>query len=174
MKLKNGLILTIEKAKKEDAANIIEYLKLVGGESDNLLFGANEFSISVSEEENMIEQFSSSNTSAMFVGKIEDEIVSILTIMSPFRPRIEHQSEIAISVKKKYWNNGVASNMMNKAISFAKENNKTEIIHLGVKHDNINAIYLYEKMGFEKIGEYKNFFKINDEYYTKILMNLYL
>ncbi len=36
------------------------------------------------------------------------------------------------------------------------------------------AIKLYEKLGFEKIGLYKNFFKIDGNYYDEILMNLYL
>lgn len=34
----------IRKASVEDAAAIIDYLNQVGGESDNLLFGANGFS----------------------------------------------------------------------------------------------------------------------------------
>ncbi len=174
VRLKNGLELTISKAKKEDAADIIEYLKLIGGESDNLLFGANEFDMSVADEENMIENFSKSTTSAILVGKINGEIVSITTLMSPRRERIAHQSEIAISVKKKYWNNGIATHMMNKAISFAKQNGVTTLIHLRVKEDNTNAIYLYEKLGFERIGVYKKFFKIEDKYYDNVLMNLYL
>ena len=49
-----------------------------------------------------------------------------------------------------------------------------QVIHLGVKADNENAIKLYKKLGFEKIGVYKNFFKINGIYYDEILMNLYL
>ncbi len=174
MKLKNGLILNIEKAKKEDAAGIIEYLNLVGGESDNLLFGADEFNISVSEEEDFIEKFSFSDTSAIFLGKVGNEIVSVATVISQQRARISHQADVAVSVKKKFWNNGIATNMMSEIISFAKQNKKTEVLHLGVKEDNTSAIYLYEKMGFEKIGEYKNFFKIQEKYYAEILMNLYL
>lgn len=32
--------ITIEKTAKQDAAAILEYLKIVGGETDNLTFGA--------------------------------------------------------------------------------------------------------------------------------------
>ena len=45
MKLKNGKFIEIRKAKKEDAAELLDYLNLVGGESDNLTFGANEFNM---------------------------------------------------------------------------------------------------------------------------------
>ncbi len=174
MELKNGLILNIEKAKREDAAKIIEYLNQVGGESDNLLFGLNEFHVSVSDEENFIDKLAASTTSALLIGKTNDEVVSVATIMSPHRPRIAHQADISISVKKKYWNMGIATHMISELISFAKQNQITKILHLGVKAENTNAICLYEKMGFEKIGEYKNFFKIGDLYYNEILMNLYL
>ncbi len=174
MELKNGLKLDIAQAVKADAEKIIEYLNIVGGESDNLLFGGGEFKISVKDEEDFIENISKSDTSALLIGKISGEIVSIASLNSSPRERIAHQADLAISVKKKYWNIGVATHMMAAAISFAKQNSKTEILHLGVKAENQNAIALYKKMGFEKIGEYKKFFKIDGKYYDEILMNLYL
>ena len=43
IKLKNGQNLILRKANGNDAEKMIEYLNTVGGESDNLLFGKNEF-----------------------------------------------------------------------------------------------------------------------------------
>lgn len=39
MILKNKIALFIQKAEKNDGKAIVEYLNIVGGESDNLLFG---------------------------------------------------------------------------------------------------------------------------------------
>ena len=47
-------------------------------------------------------------------------------------------------------------------------------MHLGVKADNLTALSLYRKMGFNEIGRHKNFFKINGKYYDEILMDLHL
>lgn len=174
MKLRNNLELHIDKAKRSDAFKIIEYLNIVGGESDNLLFGANGFHMSVEAEENIIDNLSNSKTSALFVGKIEDEIVCVGSIMAPQKARIAHQADLAISVKKKYWHIGIGSQIINTMINFAKENGQTEILHLGVKSDNTNAQNLYRNMGFIEIGKYEKFFKINGEYFDEILMNLYL
>ena len=174
MELKNGMLLQINKAKKDDAKQIIEYLNIVGGESDNLLFGANGFHMTVEVEENFISNLSTATASALFVGKVENEIVCIGSIMSLPKERIKHQADLAISVKKKYWGLGVGTCLMKNMITFAKENGQTEILHLGVKADNETAIKLYEKMGFVVIGRYKNFFKVQDKYYDEILMNLYL
>ncbi len=174
MKIKNGFDLIISKVIKEDAKGLIEYLNLIGGESDNLLFGANEFKMSIEDEEKFIENLSDSTTSAMFIAKIDGEIVSVGSMMSAPRKRIAHQADLAISVRKKYWKLGIGTIMMNTMIDFAKGNNTTEIIHLGVNSKNVSAINLYKKFGFVEIGKYDKFFKFDDGYGDEILMNLYL
>lgn len=129
--------------------------------------------MSVEAEESFIENLLDSKVSALFVGKIDDELVCVGSIMTSPKERISHQAELAVSVKKKYWGLGIATYLMQTMIAFAKNNGQTEILHLGVKEDNLKALSLYKKMGFNEIGRYKNFFKINGEYYDEILMNLY-
>ncbi len=174
IELKNGDRLFIAKAQKEDAKGIIEYLNIVGGESDNLLFGKNEFKMAVEQEKNYLDSLESLPTSIMLCGKIGGKIASVCSISAPSRERIAHTSEMAVSVKKEYWGMGIATAMMSELIDFARQTSKIEIIHLGVRAQNKNAIHLYKKFGFEEIGIYKNFFKIDDRYYDEILMNLYL
>lgn len=174
MELKNGMKLKIEKAKRHDAGQVLDYLNLVGGESDNLLFGANEFTMSLEAEEEFIENLETSKVSALFVGKIDNEVVCIGSAMAPLRQRIAHQAEVAISVKKKYWGLGIGTHLMQAIIDFSRQNGTTEILHLGVRYGNDEAINLYRKMGFEEMGRYHNFFKINGQYYDEILMNLNL
>lgn len=174
MELKNGMIIKIEKAVKSDAQQVLDYLNIVGGESDNLLFGADEFTMSLEAEENYINNLETSKSSALFVGKIENEIVCIGSAMTPLRERIAHQADISLTVKKKYWGLGIGTQLMQTIIDFAKQSGTIEILHLGVKCDNVAAINLYKKMGFEEIGRFSNYFKINGKYYDEILMNLYL
>lgn len=40
---------------------------------------------------------------------------------------------------------------------------RIEIIDLQVSSDNLTAIHLYEKFGFQKIGTHNSFFKIEQE-----------
>lgn len=77
MKLKNNMTLQINEAEKADAAKIIEYLNQACGESDNLLFGANEFHMSIEAEDRLIESLSTEKASAIFVGKISGEVVCV-------------------------------------------------------------------------------------------------
>ncbi len=172
--MKNGKELIIEKAKVSDAKAIVEYLNVVGGESDNLLFGKGEFRLSVEQEEAHIENLNKTETSALFIGKVEGEIVSVASFSSAPRKRIAHHGDLAISVKKEFWGLGIGYAMIEKVKEFGKENGVTKIIHLGVRSDNVNAIKLYKKCGFEEIGVFKDYFKIDDEYFDEILMNCYI
>ncbi len=166
--------LSIIKAGLEDAEAIIEYLNLIGGESDNLLFGKGEFKLSVEQEQSFISNMNNSTNSIMLLGKINSEIVSVGSLSGYSKARIAHRGEIAVSVKKSFWGQGIATAMMKELIKFGKENANIEVIQLEVKSDNEKAIHLYEKLGFIKIGTYEKFFKISNQYYDAYLMNLYL
>ncbi len=109
----------------------------------------------------------------MLLGFIDDNLVSTSHISSPFRSRVIHNAEISISVKREYWSMGIGTAGMKELISFAK-NKGTKNILLGVIEDNYNAIKLYEKFGFVKVGEHKNFINVNGIYCNEILMDLYL
>jgi len=174
MLLKNGKSLTIRKAKKEDAQEIINYLKKVGAESNNLLFGAEGLPYTVEQEASMIEKINSSTSSALLVGILDNKIICIGSLSSPQRERIAHQGDLALSVLKEFWGIGVGSCIMSELINFAKNSGKITVLHLGVRSDNANAITLYKKFGFEEIGLYRKFAKIDGVYYDDFLMNLYL
>ena len=61
--------IKIEKALPEDAENILEYLKIVGGETDNLTFGAEGMPISIEEERDYIASLLDSTSSVNVCGK---------------------------------------------------------------------------------------------------------
>ena len=54
-KLKNGEVLLIKEVQKKDAAQVLEYIDKVAGETDFLRFGPGEFNMSLEDEEKFIE-----------------------------------------------------------------------------------------------------------------------
>ena len=153
--------IRIKKATPSDAAMLLEYLKQVGGESDNLTFGSEGMPFSVEAEAEFISSMENSIDNIMLLAKSDDKIVGCASLNRLPR-RMKHRGDFAISVAKDYWNKGMGSQLLNNIIAFAKEN-KFEIIDLQVRSDNKSAIYLYEKYGFKKIGEHPAFFKISGE-----------
>ena len=58
---------------------------------------------------------------------------------------------------------------MEALLKLASENG-FEAVDLQVRSDNLRAVRLYEKMGFEKLFEYSDYFKINGEYCSVLFM----
>ncbi len=170
-KLKNGKYLILRTGTIFDARGIIDYLNCVGGESDYLLFGKNEFLLNIDEEKIYDSKIGEDNDSIMLLGIIDGEIISLSQVYEVDGNRTEHNCEIAISVKKKYWRNGIGTIVMNELISFAKDRNKKNIC-LTVNGSNHRAIKMYEKFGFKKVGENKNYYKINNTFHNRVLMDL--
>lgn len=153
--------ITIEKANPADAALILEYLKRVGAETDNLTFGAEGLPFSVEDEAAYIMQMEDSKDSIMLVAKEEGEIIGNASLQR-FPRRMSHRGDLAISVAKEYWNRGIGSKLLCALIEFAKANS-FEIIDLQVRSDNQSAIHLYEKFGFAKLGCHPAFFKMKGQ-----------
>lgn len=172
--LKNGETLILREANEEDAKDLIDYLNTVGGESDNLLFGKDEFHLTIEQEIQYIKKVANDSNTLMIIGVVNDSIVSVGQISCLPRKRISHNSEIAISVKKDYWRKGIGSAVMEELISFAQNHNLIKNISLGVKASNHNAIRMYEKFGFKTIGIHKNYFNVNGIYDDELIMDLYL
>ena len=172
--LKNGEILILREPEEDDAKDMIEYLNNVGGESDNLLFGKDEFNLTVEQEIEHIKRVRNDCNIRMILGIINSRIVSVAQISCLPRKRICHNSEIALSVRKDYWRNGIGSAVMQELIYFANNHNLIINVSLGVRASNYNAIKLYEKFGFTKVGVHKNYFNVNGILDDELIMDLYL
>lgn len=155
-------MVSIKKADVSDAGAILEYLKKIGGETDNLTFGAEGLPFTVEEEAAYIERIEHSEDEIMLVAKINGKIIGDASL-SRLPRRMSHRGELGISVIKNYWNQGIGSQLMKRLLEWAKEK-RFEVVELQVRSDNLAAIHLYEKYGFQKVGVHPAFFKMEQEY----------
>ena len=167
-------MLEIRKATASDAENILEYCKAVGSESDNLTFGAEGVAITVDGERAYLESILHSDRQLYLVAVNDGEIVGTAVFTSFAKPRLAHRGEIGLSVKKTMWGNHIGTRFMEEIITFAKNTAKTEIISLEVRSDNKRAIALYKKFGFETVGTFPGFMKINGNDVSCDIMRLVL
>ena len=153
--------IIIERARPKDAAEILEYLKKIGGETDNLSFGKEGLAFTAEAEANYIAKIENSRDDVMLIAKDDDKIVGTASLARLPR-RMAHRGDVSVSVLRAYWNKGIGGRLLAELIDFAR-NNSFEAIDLQVRSDNLAAIHLYEKFGFEKIGTHPAFFKIDGE-----------
>lgn len=162
--------LIIREAAAADAEAMIEYLKAIGGESDNLTFGAEGLPITAESERDYLESVLADKRSTELVAVLGGEIIGDASLTALPR-RMSHRAELGIAVRKAYWGRGVGSMLMEELIAFAEESG-TEIIDLEVRSDNSAAIHLYEKYGFVRFGRSPAYFRIDGEYIDFDLMYL--
>ena len=167
-------MIEIRKATALDAENILEYCKIIGGESDNLTFGSEGVNFTVAQEKEYLESVLHSDKQLYLVAVCDNEIVGTANFSSYGKPRLAHRGEISIAIKKSMWGNHIGSRFMEEILSFAKNTAKVEIISLEVRSDNERAIALYKKFGFETLGTFDGFMRINGEDVSCDIMRLCL
>ena len=168
----NNSLFVIERAQAEDAAALLDYLKIVGGETENLSFGSEGVPINLEAEQAYLRTQYESADNVQYLVKVHSEIIGTASLTRKPR-RMSHRGEFGISLKKAWWGCGAAPALMEAILAFAKENG-FEQLNLEVRSDNARAIRLYEKYGFRKLCTFPQFFKINGEYIDFDLMNLEL
>ena len=161
---------TIVRAAPEDAAALLEYLKIIGGETDNLSCGPEGVPLSVEAEQDYLRAQCDSVNNVQYLAKVDGEIIGTASLNR--KPnRMRHRGEFGISLKKAWWGCGAASALAEAILAFARENG-FEQLNLEVRGDNARAIRLYEKLGFRKLCTFPAFFKIGGEPVDFDLMNL--
>lgn len=166
--------IIIEKAKAADAEAILEFCKKCGSETDNLSFGMEGLPVSIEKEAAFLESVENSDTAVFFVARAGTEIVGTANYSAFTKKRMAHRGEFGISVRKAFWNQGIGSGLLERILDFAKNTAGSEIVSLEVRSDNSAAIHLYEKFGFEKIGTFRGYFKIDGVPVDFDIMQLFL
>lgn len=103
--------------------------------------------------------------SKYFVAAIENEIVGFAGIWKSVDDI--HITNIVTKISKRH--TGIASKLLEKLIEVSK-NEHTTSLTLEVNENNTNAIKLYEKYNFKKLGIRKNYYGQNE---NAIIMTLF-
>lgn len=174
MQLKNGKEVIIREAERDDAEQMINFYNFVGGETDFLSFGKDDFRKNPAEYENYIEDIKKEQNSIILLAIAEGKIIGIATINSNQKARTRHVGVLGIVIEKRYWGLGLGRKLMNLLINWAKTNNITKKILLLTNENNIAAQELYKKIGFIEEGLLKKDNYINGVYYNTVIMGLIL
>ena len=162
--------IIIEKAKPEDAAEILAFTKIVGGESNNLSFGEEGVPITITQEQEYLAKEYESDCDIFLVARKDGVIVGTANYTTFPKMRMRHRGEFGVSVKKSEWGQGIGTRLVEELLQFAKDTACAEIVSLEVRADNGRAIHIYEKLGFKTIGCFKGFLKIDGELVDCLIM----
>lgn len=125
--LKDGRICKIREIQVKDAAETVEYLKTVMGESNFLYSYPEEITLTVEQEENMIKSFNESEDILMIVAEFDGRLIASAQISRSKKMKMRHRGNVAVTVLKEFWNLGIGKKMLLCLEDYAKEWGLTQI-----------------------------------------------
>ena len=161
--------IVIREAEIDDAEEMISYLNIVGGESDNLMHGPDGFKAPIEAVKRRIQASHDADNSIILIALAEEKIIARAELDGYPGAKLHHNARFSISVRRDYWNKKIGTKLMTEIIECARKMNLRNI-ELEVVADNKAAIALYHKMGFSDVGLYRNYWFANNVYSDAIVM----
>ena len=150
--LGDGNAVIIRSVEPEDAPLMLQYMKIMLGETPFLLRTPEEFDYTPEEEARILANRKDDPRSLMLVAEMDGRIIASADICSHgAKSRVKHRGELGISVRKDFWRQGIGSALMERLIAFAARSGY-EQIELTVESKNTRALSLYIKYGFMIYG----------------------
>ncbi|MBY0086361.1 GNAT family N-acetyltransferase [Brevibacillus sp. M2.1A] len=171
-KLKSGQNVIIRSAELADAEALVAFIHCVSGETDNLSFGPQEWTVTPDEQKENIKRCLEAHNQLCLIAEVDGRIVGNMTFRGGIRSRTQHVGEFGISVLKEFWGSGVGRLLLESLLEWAKQSKVIRKINLKVRSDNDSAIHLYKKLGFKEMGTLTREFLIGDTFYDCLYMGI--
>ena len=156
--------LTIRRLGADDAQAVLDYMKIIGGQSHNLTFGAEGLPFHIQAEAQFLDRYAKHPTNAQWGVWDQTELVAVASFDAQERKRMAHRGEIALSVRKDHWHCGIGTLLMETMFAHAHTIPSLNMLTLTVITDNTRAIALYERFGFVICGCWHRFFCVDGTY----------
>ena len=158
----------IVRAQAEDAAALLEYLKIIGGETDNLSFGPEGVPLDEKTERAYLAMQAESHDNIQLLAKVNGEIIGTASLNR--KPnRMHHRAEFGISIDRAYWGRGIGRALTEACIECAKTAGYTQL-ELDVVVENTAAQMLYEHVGFTEYGRNPRGFRTRSGAWQELIL----
>lgn len=163
--LKNNQQVNIRTAEEKDALELVNMFNTLGGESENLTFGYNDYYFNENQQKLLIRTMNERTNSLFLVATIDNKIVGYLTFTTMQRERLVHRGDMGVATLKAYWGLGIGAFLIEELFNWVEKNESISKIELQVRVDNKRAIDLYTRWGFVIEGRIARGIKVEDKYY---------
>ena len=140
--------LCIREAEIQDAAALVAFLNQVSRETDFTSLDEHGIGMTASDMALFIEKQAASENQITLLALLNDELAGVLNITADQRVRVRHIGDVFLVIQKKFWNQGLATILLEEGIEWAKSSAVLRRLQLSVQKRNEAAIHLYSKMGF--------------------------
>lgn len=142
-----------------DAEAMLAFLKDTAGETDYLLRYPEECTEDVAGEARFLEAFCQSPNSAMLLCMVDGVPAGNVALQGNTRQKIRHRGSLALAVRKDYWGLGIATMLMETAISLAADCGMV-YLELDYMDKNQRAGNLYRRLGFQELSRIPDAYRL--------------
>jgi RimJ/RimL family protein N-acetyltransferase len=162
---KDGREFIIRHPTENDAADIIDYSRLLFASTDQLLTTLEEYSITIENEKGWINSFNENPNAKILMAEFNNQIIGLLFFVANPKKKNSHTGEFGVSVHPEFQGINVGRILVEVLLIWARENSKIEKVYLNVFDTNRPAIKLYKDLGFAVEGRHVKAVKqLNGEY----------
>lgn len=163
--LRDGRQALLRSLEPEDAPAMRDYLRITAGETPFLLREPDEVPPTLEEEQQYHAAILAHPVNFMLGAFVDGELAGTTSVRRVIeRRKCAHRGTLGICLYKAFWGLGLGTAMMEAALAAAWEAG-FEQVELEVYADNVRAIQLYEKMGFQAVGTLPNAYRLSDKTY---------
>jgi RimJ/RimL family protein N-acetyltransferase len=160
--------VTVRAAEPGDAAELVELAAAVGAEEEGWLIAGGEWR-SASDERRYLKAIRRHTYAAVLVAELDDRIVGRLSIARDAHPASEHVADVGLMVARGYRRRGAGLALMESAEQWARDVGVLKI-ELHVFPHNDAALALYDRLGYERVGERRRHYRRRGSLVDAILM----
>lgn len=139
--------LKLREAIPQDAESLLIFLKKASQQSDFISFDDMK-DVTVADESIALDAIYQSKYNELIVAVFDDQIIGYCRLENGD----DDKAEFGVVVDKEFWNNGIASYLLEDALDWAVDSPLKEVF-LEVYKNNTVAIHLYQKYGFTTESE---------------------
>jgi len=100
-----------------------------------------------------------------------DKPIDMIVLVFDDKIKTKHVAYLfGVYVKEECRGHGVGKKLLEGALKTIEENGNISKIKLAVNPEQIAAVKLYEKYGFEVVGRLKKEHKVDDKFYDELVM----
>lgn len=134
--------LKLREAIPQDAKSLLAFLNKVSQQSEFIAHDEMK-DVTLEDEKLALDEIYQSDCDELIIAIFDNEIVGFCRLESSDN----RQAEFGVVVDKDFWNNGIASFLIEDAIDWASDSPLEKIV-LEVYKNNPAAIHIYQKYGF--------------------------
>ena len=164
--IKNGFLISQEK--------VFNLIKSVYESTDTFAANFEQEHASVNDLSCYLDTIKLQHGSLFLVAQKEKHLQGYILIKPRTQRKLQHTADLNMGVLETEQGKGLGNKLLNTALNQLKNERIIEILYLMVRSDNLHAIRLYEKNGFDKLAILSRDTKIESQYFDGILMRKFV